>query len=76
MMIGNASVILVVTISQTSQDYILSRSAAWIQHDLRFTSETGSHEKPNPLPISSSGRRESGPQRACRRIVAVTAGHE
>ena len=74
MMIGNASVILVVTISQTSQDYILEQIRGLGSNMIYAYYETGSHADTKSAAdfIKQSDvdvvRSELGP-----RIVAVTA---
>ena len=74
MMIGNASVILVVTISQTSQDYILEQIRGLGSNMIYAFYETGSHAETKSAAdfIKQSDvnvvRSELG-----RRIVAVTA---
>src|SRR5215468_4949241 len=73
MLIGNASVILVVTISQTSQDYILEQIRGLGSNMIYAYFETGSHagNKSQADFIKQSDvdtvRAELGP-----RIVAVT----
>jgi putative ABC transport system permease protein len=74
MMIGNASVILVVTISQTSQDYILEQIRGLGSNMIYAYYETGSHAETKSAAdfIKQADvnvvRSELGP-----RIVAVTA---
>src|SRR5690242_2073517 len=74
MMIGNASVILVVTISQTSQDYILEQIRGLGSNMIYAYYETGSHAQINSQAdfIKQADvdvvRNELGP-----RIVAATA---
>src|SRR5260370_31210321 len=74
MMIGNASVILVVTISQTSQDYILEQIRGLGSNMIYAYYETGSHADTKSAAdfIKQADvnvvRTELG-----RRIVAVTA---
>ena len=74
MMIGNASVILVVTISQTSQDYILEQIRGLGSNMIYAYYETGSHAETKSAADFikqadvNTVRSELGP-----RIVAVTA---
>ena len=74
MMIGNASVILVVTISQTSQDYILEQIRGLGSNMIYAYYETGSHAETKSAADFikqadvNTVRAELGP-----RIVAVTA---
>jgi putative ABC transport system permease protein len=74
MMIGNASVILVVTISQTSQDYILEQIRGLGSNMIYAFYETGSHSETKSAAdfIKQADVNEIRTELG-RRIVAVTA---
>jgi putative ABC transport system permease protein len=74
MMIGNASVILVVTISQTSQDYILEQIRGLGSNMIYAYYETGSHaETKSAADFIKQGDVDTVRSELGRRIVAVTA---